>query len=207
MAHIVAEIPQFKIKYKDVFSLRNLYIMMHEMLLEEGWWGWTETEGTPGSDLHADIETLYSVNNFQKGVHSGGTEYWIWWRSKRGSSIGKPHGYFQDLLDIDFHGAWLQDIEVIHQGKKIKVVTGEMELFFRARVEADYNNTWKDHKILKHFQDVYEKRIMAQDIEKREKELWRDVYRISSKIKTFLNLRNFVPATPSFHPTLYGMEQ
>ena len=33
---VVAEIPVFRVKYKDVFHLKNLYNMMHEMLWEEG---------------------------------------------------------------------------------------------------------------------------------------------------------------------------
>ena len=36
---VAKEIPTFSVKYKDVFSLQNLYIMMHELLLEEGWLG------------------------------------------------------------------------------------------------------------------------------------------------------------------------
>ena len=53
-------IPMFSVKYKDVFHLRNLYVMMHELLLEEGWYGFDNEQ----YDLtaHSDIETLYSEN-------------------------------------------------------------------------------------------------------------------------------------------------
>ncbi len=207
MPHIVAEIPEFRIKYKDVFSLKNLYIMLHELLMEEGWWGFGTSEGTPDYDLHSDIETLYSENVFQRGIHSGGKELWVWWRSKRGGSAGRSHGYFRDLLDIDWHGAWLQETEVVHQGKKIRVQKGEIELFFRPRIEGDYTGDWAKHRLLKHFQNIYETRIMHQDIEKREKELWRDVYRIASKVKTWLNLRTYIPVIEPFHPKLYSMEE
>src|SRR3989338_175523 len=207
MVHTVAEIPEFRIKYKDVFSLKNLYIMLHELLIEEGLWGFGVNETTPGYELHTDIETLYSENIFQKGIHAGGKELWVWWRSKRGGPAGKYHGYFRDLLDIDWHGAWLQETEVVHQGKKIRVQKGEIELFFRAKIEGDHTGEWEKHRVLKHFQYIYEKRIMHQDIEKREKELWRDVYRIASKVKTWLNLRTYIPVTEQFHPKLYGMEE
>ena len=207
MPRIVTEIPEFRIKYKDVFSLKNLYTMLHEMLLEEGWWGFNTSETTPGYELHADLETLYSENVFQKGIHVGGKEIWVWWRSKRAGPAGKYHGYFRDLLDIDWHAAWLQETEIVHQGKKIHVQHGDLELFFRARIEGDYTGEWEKHRLLKHFQNIYEKRIMHQDIEKREKELWRDVYRIASKVKTFLNLRTYIPVPEPFHPSLYGMEE
>jgi len=207
MAHILAQIPEFRVKFKDVFSLKNLYIMLHEMLLEEGWWGFETTEGTQGSELHADLETLYSENVFQKGIHYGGKEMWVWWRSKRGGPLGKKHGYFRDLLDIDWHVAYLQEREVIHQGKKLNVQWGELELFFRARIEGDYKGNWEKHWVLKHFQHIYEHRIMHQDLEKREKELWRDAYRIASKVKTFLNMRTYIPTAEPFHPKLFGVEE
>ena len=55
----VKKIPQFKVKYKDVFHLKNLYIMMHEYLAEEGWSD--EAGGVAGGPpyFHAYIETLY----------------------------------------------------------------------------------------------------------------------------------------------------
>ena len=62
------EIPTFSVKYKDVFSLQNLYVMMHEMLLEEDWNGFGDTEN------HTALETLYSENVYQKGIHAGGKE-------------------------------------------------------------------------------------------------------------------------------------
>lgn len=196
---VVAEIPQFRIKYKDVFHLKNLYIMMHELMWEEGW------NGYEGDRWHADIESLYSENVFQRGIHAGGKELWVWWRFRKNIE-GKYSGYFRYSLDIDFHGGCLQDVEVIHEGKKIKVNNGELEIFFRPKLEGDYKGTWNKHWLLKHFQDIYEKRILSADLEKLEKNLWRETYRMQSKVKAFLNLRTYVPTAPPFHPKLYGHE-
>src|SRR3990167_11365053 len=106
-------IPEFRIKYSDVFSLRNLYIMMHQLLLEEGW------RGVDGDSDHTDIETLYSENIYQKGIHRGGKEMWVWWRARKYWE-GKYSGYFRSRLDIDMHIVYSQDVEAVHQGKKIK---------------------------------------------------------------------------------------
>jgi hypothetical protein len=130
---------------------------------------------------------------------------WVWWRVQKNIE-GKYSGYLKYILDIDFHGAYLQDVDVIHQGKKIRVNNGELEIFFRPKIEGDYKGTWRTHWLLKHFQDIYEKRIMLQDIEKLEKNLWREAYRIQSKVKDFLNLKTYVPTAPPFHPKLYGHE-
>ena len=65
------KIPETRIKFKDVFSLKNLYQMMHELLLEEGWFAEEGAPGNPAS-AHRFIETMYLENFYQKGLHSGG---------------------------------------------------------------------------------------------------------------------------------------
>ena len=196
----IASVPEFRVKFSDVFSLRNLYIMLHELLLEENWKG-------PNSEPdHADIETLYSENVYQRGIHRGGKEIWFWWRAIKYPE-GKYSGYLVNKLDIDAHIVYLQNVEVVHQGKKINAQRGEIELFFRARIESDYNNEWEKHWFLKYMKPIYEKRILHVEIEKREKELWRDVYRIQAKVKQFLQLRTFVPVPEPFFPRTYGWEE
>ena len=193
-------IPEFKVKYSDVFSLRNMYLMLHELLLEEGWLG------VDGDKDHADIETLYSENVYQHGIHRGGKEMWFWWRAFKFPE-GKYSGYIRNKLDVDAHVVYLQNVEVVHQGKKMTVQRGEIEMFFRARIELDYNNEWDKHWFLKHMKNIYEKRIIHVELEKREKELWRDVYRIQAKVKQYLQLRTFIPVPEPFFPRTYGFEE
>ena len=197
---VITSIPQFQVKYRDVFSLRNLYIMLHELLLEEGW------RGPDGDPDHADIETLYSENVYQKGIHVGGKELWFWWRASKFLE-GKYSSYLINKLDVDAHVVYLQSVEVVHQGKKITAQRGEIEIFFRARIESDYKGEWEKHKFLKYMKPIYEKRIIHAEIEKREKELWRDAYRIHAKIKQYLQLRTFVPVPEPFFPRMYGFEE
>lgn len=200
MATDIAVIPEFKAKYNDVFSLRNLYLMLHEMLLEEQWLG------VDGNSEHEDIETLYSENVYQRGIHRGGKEVWFWWRAFKFPE-GKYSGYFRNELAIDAHIVYLQNVEVVQQGKKMNVQKGEIELFFRAKIVSDYNNEWEKHWFLKYIKPIYEKRIMHMEIEKREKELWRDVYRIHAKVKQFLQLRTFIPVPEPFFARTYGYEE
>ena len=197
---VIAQIPEFRVKYSDIFSLRNLYIMLHEMLLEENW------VGADGESDHSDIETFYSENVYQKGIHRGGKELWFWWRAFK-SFEGKYSGYLRNRLDIDAHVVYLQNVEVVHQGKKMTAQQGEIEMFFRARIESDYEGKWENHKFLKYMKPLYEKRVLHTEIEKREKELWRDAYRIQSKIKQFLQLRTFIPVPEPFFARTYGYEE
>lgn len=200
MVHDIATIPEFRVKFNDVFSLRNLYIMLHELLLEENW------RGAEGDSDHADIETLYSENVYQRGIHHGGKELWFWWRASKFLE-GKYSSYLVNKLDIDAHVVYLQTMEVVHQGKKMNVQKAEIEMFFRAKIVADYEDKWQNHKFLKHIQHLYESRVLHAEIEKREKELWRDAYRISNKVKQYLQLRTFVPVPEPFFPRTYGWEE
>lgn len=198
---VIASIPEFRVKYSDVFSLRNLYIMLHETMLEENWLG---ADNDPD---HADIETLYSENVYQRGIHRGGKELWFWWRAYKYPE-GKYSGYLRNLLDIDAHVVYLQNVEVVQQGKKMTAQQGEIEMFFRPRIESDYKTEkWENHWFLKIMKPIYEKRIIHTEIEKREKELWRDAYRLQAKVKQYLQLRTFVPVPEPFFPRTYGFEE
>lgn len=200
MAESEVAIPEFRVKYRDVFSLRNLYIMLHEMLLEESWLG------IDGNKDHEDIETLYSENVYQRGIHRGGKELWFWWRAYKFPE-NKYSGYFRNRLDIDAHCVYLQNVEVVHQGKKMTAQNCEIEMFFRARIELDWTKKWDKHWLLKQLKPIYEKRIVHHEIEKREKELWRDVYRIHAKVKQFLQLRNWMEVPEPFFARQFGYEE
>ncbi len=201
-ASLCRPIPPFSVKYKDVFNLKNLYVMMHELLLEEGWLGWENNE--EGMQSHSDLEILYSENVYQKGIHHGGKEYWVWWRANK--QWERSNNYFRFALDIDWHLVGMSDVEIVHQGKKMKSQKGELEIFFNAKLLSDIGLTWEKHPFLKHWKKIYEKRIIYADIEKREKELWREVYRIQSKLKAYLKLRTWMPEAPSFHSPMTGFE-
>ncbi|MBI2651736.1 hypothetical protein HYX01_04655 [Candidatus Woesearchaeota archaeon] len=200
---VIKEIPTFSIKYKDVFSLKNLYVMMHELLAEEGWFGFEGIE--EDTSTHSDMEKLYSENIYQKAIHQGGKEMWVWWRARKHHE-GRYSSYFLNTLDLDWHCAYIQEKEIVHQGKKMKVQYGEIEMFFKAKIIGDLNNQWKKHWFLKHFKHIYEHRFMHAHLEKREKDLWRDVYRLQSKAKAYLTLRTWMPTPELFHPKLYGWE-
>jgi len=200
---VLIEIPMFSVKYVDVFSLKNLYVMMHELLQEEGWFGFdNEYEAM---SAHTDIEALYSENVYQQGIHKGGKEYWIWWRAQKHHE-GRRSDYFLNVLDLDWHVARGEEREIVHQGKKMKIEFGEFEMFFKAKIMSDIGYSWEKHVFLKHFKHIYEKRLMSNYLEKREKDLWRDVYRIQSKVKAYLNLRTWMPTPELFHAQTYGWE-
>lgn len=212
MGKIPAEDPpgpnEIRVKYKDVFHLKNLYIMMHEYLYEEGWFGTPDPVKGPTfykALSHMNIEKMYLEKFEQKGLHQGGKEMWVYWRlQKRPES--KYNAYFKYLLDIDMHMVYIQNLEIMHQGKKLKVQKGEMEIFIRPLISTDIEKSWEKHWLLSHLQEIYEKRVLSQEIEKRKKDLMREAYRLQAVIKRYLNMRSFVPTPEPFHPAVYGYE-
>ena len=200
MAGDILQLPEIKVKYRDVFSLRNLYIMLHETMLEEGWFG------ADGSKEGDDVEILYSENVYQKGIHKGGKEIWFWWRLWKYPE-GKYNTYFRNHLDIDAHVVYLQNVEIVQQGKKMTAQNCEIEMFFRPRIEKDFNHIWANHWLLKNLKHIYEARIIVGEIDKREKELWRDANRIHAKVKQYFNLRNYTAVPEPFFARQVGYEE
>jgi len=200
MAGDILQLPEIKVKYKDVFSLRNLYLMLHETMLEEGWFG---ADGSKDGD---DVEILYSENVYQKGIHKGGKEIWFWWRLWKYPE-GKYNTYFRNHLDIDAHVVYLQNVEVVQQGKKMTAQNCEIEMFFRPRIEKDFKHIWANHWFLKNFKHIYEARIIVGEIDKKEKDLWRDANRIHAKVKQYFHLRNYTAIPEPFFARQFGYEE
>ncbi len=199
--HKVVEIPEFRVKYNDVFSLRNLYLMMRTTLLEEGW------KGEDGEEDGSDFETYYSENLFQKSAHRGGKEMWVFWRLKKDfGAAGRPNIYFKEFLEIDMHMAYVENVEVVHQGRKMTAQKAEIEVFFRPSIKGDMGGAWGKHPLLKHFKHIYEERIMRVEIEKKEKDLWRETYRIQAKLKQYLELRQLGRVSEPFFARKLGYE-
>ena len=196
---IIVEIPEFRVKYKDVFNLRNFYVMFHQALLQEGWLG------MEGDSDHEDLETYYSENIFQKGAHQGGKEMWVYWRTFRFPG-DRYSGYFRYLLDIDMHMAYIQEVEVVRDGKKMKAHKGEIQLFFRPRMESDFNKQWENHWLLSHFKHIYEHRILHAEIEKKEKELWQFSYYLQNVMKQYFELRMYEKMPEPMWGRKYGFE-
>ncbi len=83
-----------KVKYKDIFHLKNMYVMMHEYLIEEGFLDEDQKGGQAG---HQYIEKMYMEKFCQKGLHAGGKEMWIWWRTIKRPETKTLDIYFYDL--------------------------------------------------------------------------------------------------------------
>ncbi|MBI2546589.1 hypothetical protein HYV81_05405 [Candidatus Woesearchaeota archaeon] len=178
LGNYIEAAPRFRVKYKDYFHMKNLYIMMREWLIEEGFVPRTDTEFN---------EELYLQREHQKA----GEELWIWWRF-----IKKPHrggNYWAYSLDIDFHVILLREVEVMHQGVKYKTNWGEPEIIMTARLIEDYEGLWRKNAFMSELHKIFIKRLFKKELESHRLELYREVYRLQEAIKTYFKLKTFLP--------------
>ena len=173
----------FSVKYRDIFHMKNLYKLVHEWVLENGW----------GPDK--DLEKFYG----QKTDQSKSSELWIWWEIGKKS---KHASYYNYKMKIKFHVIGLGNKEVMHEGKKLKANTGECEVGVHAWIEFN-ENEWEKHKFLKHFPGIFRKRIFEANIEDHKRELYREAYNFQGTVKRYLNMKGFLSELDiePFHPS------
>ncbi len=169
-----------RVRHREEFHMKNLYILLHDWFIEEGW---VERKD------HEWPEHFYLLREAQIG-----TEMWIWWRFKK---VPEDNAYYRYLLDVFWHIVGAKDIEVMRQGKKYKTNWADLELMFQSRLEMDYQHEtgkgWRDHKLLGPIHEVFHKRIFKNELEKRRIDLYRDTYRAQEVVKTYLGMKTYMP--------------
>lgn len=177
MVYEVLHAAQFRVKYKDFFHMKKLYIMLHEWLVEFGWCT-REDSSFP--------EVFYLQREHQKR----GTELWIWWRMKK-----KIEGasYWSWTMDIDWHIILLKDTQVMHKGVKYDTNWGEVEITIDADLVMDPQKEWDKNWFLKHVNDMFRGRMFKAELEKHKIELYRETYRFQEAIKSYLSMKTYLP--------------
>lgn len=184
---IYIEAARFRVKNKDFFHLKNLYVTLHEWLIEEGWVKSSDTEFPEAYYLHRDTKD--------------GSDIWIFWRPEK---VPTGNTYYKYRLDIDWHMILMREAEVMHEGQKFKTNWGEVEIKIWAREELDFNKEWRKHWLLKNIHDIFRLRIFKKDVEAHKLELYREAYRFQEAIKTYMKLKTYMPEPElsEFYPPL-----
>ena len=172
---------KFTIKHKDFCHARNFYKLMHEWLIEEDYGG-----APPRSDSKfPEVFYLQRENPQPKG-----REYKWWWRCKK-----EPDGnrFYQFRINIDVHGKYFKDTEIIYDNKKFKTHWGEFQVAVTAWVDMDFEKQWENHWFLKHFYHIFWWRIVRKDMLWHRDMLYREAYRFAAACKTFLQMNTYLP--------------
>ena len=175
------EAARFRIKWKDIFNVKEFYKAIHEWMLE---YNWTDME-----DGWDHYETLY----FERMGVWNDKELWVRWRPQKTPS---SNSYYKYHLDLDFHYLYLRPAEVMHGGKKLKkdIYKGEVEVWITALIELDHQGQWSNHPFLRFFNKLFPERIFRSDIyDEHRRELYREAYILQNFIKHWFKLKRFLP--------------
>jgi len=193
MFSIFDEYAPLRIKYKDIFNMKEFYDALHEYLLEHDW------EAHDGDGEH--WETYYGERIGQ----NGNKEIWIMWRLGKKAPETKAFHYY---LDIYFHCINLAKTEIVRDGQKIKCNKGEVEVEISGFIQKLYEKDFKKEKgifgwILKEVKEVFTNRIYLNVIDQRKKELYQEVYATGNFIKQWMKLKRYLPyeEAKNFYPS------
>ncbi len=183
-AEIIPVIPGIVVKYKDAFHLANLYKLLRDWFNEHKYFD--EFGGE-----------RYWEKFYLEKLDQAGREIWWWWRATK-----VPHGssYCRFKFNLDSHCLFVRDQEIMNEGKKYKVNWGEIELTFTAVIELDYKGEWQKSGILRHFDNLFRKRIYHKDVEMHKKELAEEIYELQGLVKNYLELKGFLKPFEEFQP-------
>jgi len=165
-----------KVKYKDVFEVKEFYTALHEWCMQYGW------KDADGSET---IESFYG----EKVGKEGAKEIWIRWRTQRAAEGAKMTYY----LDFDYHFLGVSSIEVVKDGIKMKVHKAELELTFIPSISRDYEKDLSNDSILKYAQKLFQKRVYRETYERHKKDLYNETYALQNFIKQWFKLKRYNP--------------
>ncbi|MBN2052485.1 hypothetical protein JW756_03200 [Candidatus Woesearchaeota archaeon] len=176
---------KFEIENEEVFHLKNLYKLVHEWLVDEGF---------ESADGDADkFETLY----LDRMKESGEKEHHIWWRT-----VQTPRGnnYYRYFLKIDWQTLYMKKIEIMHKGQKFSTNKGDVILRVEAWLQLDYDDKWKDSKFLSFFERWFRERFYLDKIKSYRQDLYLTAFRLHTVVKQYLQLKAPVDWGKPFHP-------
>jgi hypothetical protein len=165
-----------RVKYKDVFEVKEFYTMLHEWCVQYGWNDASNSEC---------IETYYG----EKVSREGSKEIWIRWRTQK-EAEGAKMTYF---LDFDYHFLGVSSVEVVKDGIKMKVHKAELELNITPYISRDYEKELSKNEFLKPFINLFQKRVYRDVYEQRKKELYQETYILQNHIKQWFKLKRYNP--------------
>jgi hypothetical protein len=184
------QVVKLTIENEETFHMKNLYKLIFEWLIEEGF---KDIYDDPIAD--GNVETFY----MERMTGTGNREHRIRWRALKyplGSS------YYRYFLKIDYTTLNMKSIEVMHQGYKMKTDRGDVIINLEAWLQLDYNDEWKDTPILnkRFFQRLFRYRIYKEQVESHKVDLYKITYRLQNTIKQYLKLKTLYDMPKPFHP-------
>jgi len=163
-----------KIKYEGVFDMDGLYRFMRE---------WLEYR------RFRFLEKSYK----SKVPTPLGSEVELSWDAWR-----KESEFMRYWVTVYFHFWDLEEVEVIREGRKVKMHKARFEIVFGGKLELDYQGRWDRTPLLKKLRDFYFKFVFTplKEMGQYWDELHYYIYRFQSATKKFLGMHTSGNAFP-----------
>lgn len=171
-------VTKFVVNYKDVFMFEDLYVLMYEWLVANGY------------ATRADEK--FPEKYYLDRTGAAGKEVWIRWRCKKIPTSG-VRNFWRFDLDIDIHVLGLKDVELVVENKKIKANKGEVEVEVVANLIFDASGEWSKNSLLKPFRNIYYKKIISKEKSQMEKMFYNEAFDFRDAISNYLKLETFLP--------------
>jgi hypothetical protein len=162
---------------KEIFKLDELYKVMHEWLIENGY-------ATRADEKFPEKYFLHKVSQ-------AGKEVWVRWRLKKEPPGGV--GFWRFDLDVDMHVMGLQDVEVVVGNKKVKANKGEVEVQVAASLILDAEGEWSKNALLKPFRKFFFNRVVSKKLDMMKKKIYTEAFEFRDIINNYLKMETFIP--------------
>lgn len=159
--------------------MSNFYKWLREYLLERGYIQNDSMENT--AHTHEDLMEKF---HFHRVYQSGGREIIVVWKSHRAHNQ-----YVYKHLNITFITPNMVDTEVMHQGHKLSVQKGELDIMLSSYLEIDPKNLFKAKGwLFEKFWNLVRFRLYAGQFKDLENKYRADVQELVDHIKQFFGL-------------------
>jgi hypothetical protein len=172
----------YTISYKDVFSLQNLYELLREWFIEQGY-------------AKRDEEKFPEIFYLQRET-PGGREVQFRWRFQKNPPWHTSKLFRYDL-DVDFVVRGLKEVELAWKGQKIKADKGQVEVQVSAKLVLDFEGAWQKMPFFLNFKDLIVNRFLKRKIDQATKEVVGEANGLQEAIKTYLKLETYLPEGPA----------
>ena len=179
-------VTKYVVNRKDFMLLENLYLLMHEWLIEHGYVSRNDAAFPEKYYLHKE--------------GGGGKEIWWRWRPTR-TPLGDKNKLWRFDLNIDVHVLTMKDVEAVIAGKKYKAQQGEVEVQVGAFLAEDPDRVL-EKSMFKDIKKILYGRLWKQQAKMLEDQLYKDAMQFRDAINTFLTIDTYLPTKewPEFWP-------
>ena len=153
-----------KIKYGGIFDFAAFYKFC---------WDW----------LRDEVGLNMSEEKYKEKLSGDSKKLEIKWVGFRDMT-----DYFRFEMEITFNIVGLTNVEIMHEGKKIKTNKGEIEVGVKGTLVRDYKSKFEKTAFQKFLRAIYEKTVIHARIEQFEEKIIKDCDEFLAQGKAYLDL-------------------